>query len=623
MTLPSNSSVNFQVVLDFLLQNEEVVKRVVQETEGLTDAKEKAATAEKVLRDETGKTLSVQEEAARVKKLNTEALKANSAEIRIQVKELRAQAKEIATRNKLLLDSAADIDRVAKPLQQYGLLVVGGIFAAANKYVNSAKEATEVTVAWKKAQDSLNESGMRIGAVLAQEALPLLKQAAELAEKIASFTEKHPEMIGVALKAGLLAITLGTIGKAVSGGIRLYADFKMDAALTLQMTAAELQLQAARMQINASGVKSLVPGGAAPATGAAGSMGAGVTGVLGKTIAGVALGEILAVLGGLFVGVKGYDALFGGKNGYAKSNAFAPAFAYEGTKKFGNAIQGLTGDSDKEIERKSIVFAAVVGRLTHAIDENSSLWTSAAKSVEAHKTSLKEDITAQTVFYQQEASLRMQDRTDRIKLMMESAKTEAKIFRDSQLQHMRDLGSSLLQEFNLRRSHLKAGLSDLASGLLAELKLKRDYVTNLLQSVGDMFKKAIEYIKSLFRLGGSSSTSASGVGSAGSSQSSPASSTWSFANLFGTKDTGGYVDKSIQKMAWDGRTEFVLANPTMKSLEKLVGGKLTQSNILQAAQRGGQYIIQNNQRFDGEITSAMIRAVNQSIEGTLREVFAS
>lgn len=167
MTLPSNSSVNFQVVLDFLLQNEEVVKRVVQETEGLTDAKEKAATAEKVLRDETGKTLSVQEEAARVKKLNTEALKANSAEIRIQVKELRAQAKEIATRNKLLLDSAADIDRVAKPLQQYGLLVVGGIFAAANKYVNSAKEATEVTVAWKKAQDSLNESGMRIGAVLA------------------------------------------------------------------------------------------------------------------------------------------------------------------------------------------------------------------------------------------------------------------------------------------------------------------------------------------------------------------------------------------------------------------------------------------------------------------------
>lgn len=169
-----------------------------------------------------------------------------------QVRNLRLLAKEQILQARELNRTAGDIDRFAKPLAIGGALVVGGIFAAAKKYVDNAKEATVVTREWKRAEDEVSKAGERIGAVLAEQALPLIKDAGKIMTLIANVLEKNPGMAGAALQGGIIALTLGTLGKAVSSGLRLVADFKLDAALGLQMTAAELQLQAARTQVAAA-----------------------------------------------------------------------------------------------------------------------------------------------------------------------------------------------------------------------------------------------------------------------------------------------------------------------------------------------------------------------------------
>lgn len=112
-----------------------------------------------------------------------------------------------------------------------GTAITGGIFAAANSYVKNAKEATAVTIAWKAAQDGLGRSNQRIGAVLAQEALPLLQTAARLANQAAGIVEKHPEIVRAALNAGLVIAGLSAVGIAVTKGIRLIADAKYLAAV--------------------------------------------------------------------------------------------------------------------------------------------------------------------------------------------------------------------------------------------------------------------------------------------------------------------------------------------------------------------------------------------------------
>jgi hypothetical protein len=60
-------------------------------------------------------------------------------------------------------------------------------------------------------------------------------------------------------------------------------------------------------------------------------------------------------------------------------------------------------------------------------------------------------------------------------------------------------------------------------------------------------------------------------------------------NLLGIKDSGGYVDKGIYRMAWDSRREFVMSGSTTKAAERALGGSLSQDNLLAAiAMANGQ-----------------------------------
>jgi hypothetical protein len=141
-----------------------------------------------------------------------------------KIKTLKASAREMR-------GIARDIGQISREAFAIGTVITGGIFAAAAKYVKDAKVATEITEKWKAAQDSLAKSGTRVGAVMAEAALPLLEKAAQLAVKAADFIEKNPEIVRAALNTGLVLAGLGAVGMAVSKGIKLYADVMYLAAV--------------------------------------------------------------------------------------------------------------------------------------------------------------------------------------------------------------------------------------------------------------------------------------------------------------------------------------------------------------------------------------------------------
>lgn len=165
---------------------------------------------------------------------------------------------------------ASQLDGISKLSLATGTALVGGILGFANKYVSNAKVATETTRAWKAAQDDLNRSGEEIGAVLAKEALPLLREGAELAKGVASFVETHPEAVRAALETGKILIGLGAIGLLVSKGVKLIADVKYLATIPVQLNAARLQDLAADKQLAAARLRAGISAPAVPGKGVGG-----------------------------------------------------------------------------------------------------------------------------------------------------------------------------------------------------------------------------------------------------------------------------------------------------------------------------------------------------------------
>lgn len=183
------------------------------------------------------------------------AIKASNVKNSLYTKEAAALSRQatIIQRNvQVLRNQAQQLQQISQVGLALGTGVVGGIFAFATKYVRDAKIATVTTVEWKKAQDDLAKSGQRIGAVFAQESLPLLKKATELARQAAGFVEKHPEIIHAALNAGLVVAGLSAVGLAVSKGIKLYADQLYLSSIPLQLEAGRLQFAAATAQLQAA-----------------------------------------------------------------------------------------------------------------------------------------------------------------------------------------------------------------------------------------------------------------------------------------------------------------------------------------------------------------------------------
>jgi hypothetical protein len=294
-----------------------------------------------------------------------------------------AQRKVQQYQNQMLVFTSRELKNVSDAISivsraaiATGGAITGGVFGLAFKYVKDAKEATALTRAWTAETDKLKDVQNRAGKVMAEVALPTLRKAAQLAEIATSFIEKHPEIVQAALNTGLVLAGLGAVGLAVSKGIKLVADAAYILGAAGQVSAAELQMKASLNQLAAAGIQSKtsifsgigIPGKAALSAGA--------------IAAGPIVAVVASILGGLALGGWAYDmfAKFAesktGKGG-RRLNELATGFGYM----TGTGLGVIAGKSDTEIERKALVFAAIIGKLTGAIDENSPLWVKAANSV--------------------------------------------------------------------------------------------------------------------------------------------------------------------------------------------------------------------------------------------------
>lgn len=260
-------------------------------------------------------------EKARAKELQ-EAIRASNIKSSLLTREaslLQKQATEIQRNAQLLRNQAQQLQGISQLALGAGAGVVGGIFAFASKYVRDAKEANAITIAWKASQDSLAKSGERIGKVFAQEALPLLKLAADTAQKAAGFIEKHPELVQAALNVGVVVAALGAVGLAVSKGIKLYADQLYLSSIPLQLEAGRLQFAAAQEQLIAARLRSGVDAGDLVGGGAQVTrpgLGGGVMGTVARLTL-IATAVYLGAEFGLALGNKIGEKITGGKTGLA------------------------------------------------------------------------------------------------------------------------------------------------------------------------------------------------------------------------------------------------------------------------------------------------------------------
>lgn len=196
------------------------------------------------------------------------------AELRAQARVMRSEAAAITDDLKqaqigYLRELSGAIGNISTKALVAGGAIVGGIFAEVNAYVSKAPEATKETRAWAAAMADLGKSRERVDQELLKTALPLLRQAADVARQAAGFVEKHPEITSMALKAGAILVGVGVIGTAVSRGIKLVADIQYLTTIPIQLSAAKLQDIAADKQLAAAQVR-LKELGVTPSTTAAG-----------------------------------------------------------------------------------------------------------------------------------------------------------------------------------------------------------------------------------------------------------------------------------------------------------------------------------------------------------------
>lgn len=219
-------------------------------------------------------------------KATEKTAKQTSETLRTEARLLTKQAGDMidGLKNAQLKAAREVANTVAGISRSAGLLgtgILGGAFALANKYVKDAERATAVTVAWERAQESLQKSGLRVGAVLAREALPLLEEAARLASKAAGFIESNPAIVQAALNTGKLLVGISILGTVVEKGIKLTADVKYLATIPAQLEAARLQESAAKKQLEAALLQ-------AKGTGISGGKGPGGIGNIGGLLTAVA-----------------------------------------------------------------------------------------------------------------------------------------------------------------------------------------------------------------------------------------------------------------------------------------------------------------------------------------------
>jgi len=265
-------------------------------------------------------------------------------------------------------DSAEEAAKVSQKIFVAGVGVLTGIFAAANKYAQNAEIATKETEMWLVGMEKIEQSGQRIAAVLVQEALPYLAEAAQLAGKIADYIEQNPEIVRAAVQFGSAAVAVGAIGTVIAKGVQLYSSIA-----AVMTTAGTMMQKAAKDNLIAAGI--MGKGGITP-TGVGKTLGT-VTLVATSVIIGAELGAALGNALGKLVYGEGYK-----KQGIREA-------LLTGTRVF-KLPTILTGDILKNIGLEKVgqgmidvaVKTDILGQKLLGLDQTSEQTTTAMEALE-------------------------------------------------------------------------------------------------------------------------------------------------------------------------------------------------------------------------------------------------
>ena len=192
---------------------------------------------------------------------------------------LKEQAVLLRRESAVMRNVAEDIEAIAKPLLLIGGGIFVGLFGLAQKYVSTTKDINATTERWQQNQLKIQRAQDKIGRVAAETLLPYYERLADLAGKIASYIERNPEVAEGALKVGAITLAIGTIGMAVSKGIKFFAGEKVEDAANKMLLAARLMNGAADKELQAAGLE-------------------GATSGIGKTLGAVTLYATSLILGG-------------------------------------------------------------------------------------------------------------------------------------------------------------------------------------------------------------------------------------------------------------------------------------------------------------------------------------
>ncbi len=285
------------------------------------------------------------------------------------------------------------------------------------QYIQFAGEGQAASAAWLSSQQQIQESEMRIGAVMAQEIQPGLQKLADLSSQVADFAEKHPDAVkavaaiatgGVAL-GGLMVI----VGQTVAGISALQTFLKMSGAGT-----------------------------------AVGKVATGVGGALsnaGTAALGFMAGTGGAITLGAGAGVAGYNAIAAQKGWESAGQVVGQTLtvlAFKAGQLFG---------ADKASE-----WGSAIGRLTGQIDNLANASDKASGSgmisqdvLNAYIAYKQQESQAEQQYEQQRSDIVRQYGEQRAEIEEQYERTRAQAIRDNsanQARQARDLNQSLMQE---------------------------------------------------------------------------------------------------------------------------------------------------------------------------------
>jgi hypothetical protein len=277
MVAPGAAGASFEVLLEFAL-DEEANKRVAARTSTIQEELKRIEGQAK----KTGQAVSAAMQGTEKK---AEAAEKSVVKLGAELAKLGGRAQQSSKQVNQAVDSNIQkfkqLEEVAKRVRQQagpisgaaargsaifgqGLLaggaIVGGIIAEANRYAKEEEGAKRVTAAtreWTRATEDLAKARGRIDAVLLRETLPLLQDAARIANQVADFVERNPQIVQAALKTGLVVAGLSAVGLAVTKGIKLVADVAYISAVATELLAAKLHNQAADKELAAAAAKNV------------------------------------------------------------------------------------------------------------------------------------------------------------------------------------------------------------------------------------------------------------------------------------------------------------------------------------------------------------------------------